>query len=262
MRKFKFNGLLFVLFLFCGTIANSKEVVRYQDIDLVFIGNSITYGAFLTKPEAPPANAAIYLRQQPGMKSVKFINRGISGFTTVDFLPSRGKTFNDLVQATQQFHKDHNRMLIFSISLGTNDSAEFGTTGAPVSREDYKENLKSIVDQLKKDFPGCKVIFQQPTWYSPNTYNSSKYMSEGLARLQSYFPELKSLVADYAISDPGFAFLGDLDGFGYFEKNYLTDLTPEHGHEGVFYLHPNKKGAVVLGHLWAKAIYQEILKNK
>ena len=86
-------------------------------------------------------------------------------------------------------------------------------------------------------------------------------MSEGLVRLQTYFPVLDSLVADYSHINPGHLFLGDLKGFAYFRNNYLTDLIPESGNAGTFYLHPNKKGAAVLGKLWGEAIYESILKD-
>ncbi len=49
--------------------------------------------------------------------------------------------------------------------------------------------------------------------------------------------------------------MGDLKGFNYFRKNYLTDLVAEKGQQGTFYLHPNKKGAAQLGKYWAEAIF-------
>jgi len=35
--------------------------------------------------------------------------------------------------------------------------------------------------------------------------------------------------------------MGDTKAFDYFRDNYLTDLIPESGNAGTFYLHPNKK---------------------
>ena len=54
-----------------------------------------------------------------------------------------------------------------------------------------------------------------------------------------------------AITHPGLVFAGDKLAFNVFSNNYLTELTPESGVEGTFYLHPNALGAVVLGELWA-----------
>jgi hypothetical protein len=48
--------------------------------------------------------------------------------------------------------------------------------------------------------------------------------------------------------------MGDQDGFAYFRKNYLTDLVAETGNQGIFYLHPNIKGATKLGELWGESI--------
>jgi len=235
--------------------AQSRKANR--NLNIVFIGNSITYGANLSAPQtqAPPVIACQYLRQQPGIGTVAFSNQGHSGFTTVDFLPATGRPFRQVEQAARDF-TDKQALLIFSIKLGTNDSAITGPNGAPVSPDDYQKNLKTIANSLLKEFPGCLVIYQRPIWYSPNTYNGAKYLQEGLERLQSYFPKLDELVEAFALSYPNRVFLGDQDAFPYFKKNYLTDLTPEDGHQGTFYLHPNQKGAAALGTFWGKAIYR------
>ena len=112
-----------------------------------------------------------------------------------------------------------------------------------VPPDQYQQNLKAIADSLLKEFPGCIIIFQHPIWYSPNTYNGAKYLQEGLSRLQTYIPKIDELVAGYAATHPKQVFIGDKKAFDYFKKHYLTDLTPENGHQGTFYLHPNKKGA-------------------
>ena len=43
-----------------------------------------------------------------------------------------------------------------------------------------------------------------------------------------------------------------------FKENHLTDFQAEKGNAGVFYLHPNEKGAVRLGELWSEAIRQAL----
>ena len=80
------------------------------------------------------------------------------------------------------------------------------------------------------------------------------YLQEGLSRLQTYFPQIDALVGDYAITHKGHVFMGDTKAFSYFKKNFLTELIPEKGQQGTFYLHPNRKGAVSLGVFWGKAI--------
>lgn len=239
------------------TFAQSQK----QNLNIVFIGNSITYGAGLDDPktEAPPVIAVSYLSRQANIGEVDFSNQGHSGYTTLDFLPAT-KAFTEMETAAHAF-ADKQALLIFSVKLGTNDSAVQGTHGAPVSPGDYQKNLKIIADSLLKEFPGCNIVFEHPVWYSPNTYNGAKYLQEGLTRLQSYVPMIDQLVADYAASYPKQVYIGDTKAFNYFKKHSLTDLQPENGHEGTFYLHPNKQGAVALGNFWGKAIYKVIKKR-
>ncbi|MDP4184225.1 MAG: GDSL-type esterase/lipase family protein [Bacteroidota bacterium] len=230
-----------------------------QNLNIVFVGNSITYGAGLQNPEteAPPVHASAYLMKQPGIGKVNYSNQGRSGYTTVDFLPS-GDTFKFVEEAANNFQKNNDGLLIFSIILGTNDSAVKGPLGSPVSPDSYQQNLKTIANRLLKDYPECKIVFQHPLWYSPNTYNGAIYLQEGLDRLISYFPKIDALVKSYAVKCPGRVFLGDTQAFMYYKKHYLTELQPEHGNQGIFYLHPNKKGAENLGYFWAKAIFKAI----
>lgn len=142
--------------------------------------------------------------------------------------------------------------------LGTNDSAITGPSGAPASPAKYYENMKTIVDKLLALYPKCKIVLHRPVWYSPNTYNGAKYLEEGLNRLQSYYPELQALVLDYSKRFPGQIFMGDTDGFDYFKAHYKSELFPEKGNAGTFYLHPNRKGASALGELWGKAVLKAI----
>jgi lysophospholipase L1-like esterase len=219
---------------------------------VVYIGDSITAGAGITDAGAYPTAISDDALQATGFDAMRSSNQGHSGFTTVDFLPG-ADTFAKVEQAADEFKKTQG-ILVFSIMLGTNDSAIQGTNGAPVSKEKYYQNLKEIVDRLLKDYPGCKIVIHHPLWYSPNTYNGAKYLQEGLDRLQSYFPQIDKLVESYDQTAKGRVFLGDTDGFEYFKKNHQTCLQPENGHQGTFYLHPNDTGAKALGQFWAKAI--------
>ena len=258
-RNNLFGIFLFGLLVMIQSTAytNSNNSTKKVDLDIVFIGNSITYGANLENPkqDAPPVIASEDLRKMKGISSVSFSNQGRSGYTTVDYLPT-SPTFAEVVQTTRQLHQNHDHLLIFSIMLGTNDSAIEGPKGAPISKEAYHQNMKAIIDELLKLFPGSKIVLQQPIWYSPNTQNGARYLEEGLARLQSYFPELKSLVKSYSSIKKNQVCLGDQKTFDYFKLNYLTDLTPEEGKKGTFYLHPNKKGAAHLAEFWVGSIYK------
>ena len=251
----KVIGLLLCMTISCYMMGEEKK-----NLNIVFIGNSITQGALLENPrhEAPPVKAALYLRRQPSVGTVRYSNQGVSGSTTLDFLPQTDLLFPKVVQVADQFKDETWATLIFSIMLGTNDSAITGPNGAPASPAKYYENMKTIVDKLLALYPKCKIVLHRPVWYSPNTYNGAKYLEEGLNRLQSYYPELQALVLDYSKRFPGQVFMGDTDSFDYFKAHYKSELFPEKGNAGTFYLHPNRKGASALGELWGKAVLKAI----
>lgn len=256
--------ILFVISFLVGCFVCMEAAGKDKKyVNIVFVGNSITFGAGLQNPahDAPPARAALYLSKQPQIASVKYSNQGVSGATTVDFLPETGTLFPQVTAAADQFKDETWATLLFSVMLGTNDSAMTGTNGAPVSGEQYRTNMRVIIDRLLSLYPDCRIVVQRPLWYSPNTYNGAKYLQEGLDRLQSYYPELKVLVGEYAKRFPGQVFLGDTKGFDYFSRYYQTDFQAEEGNAGVFYLHPNAKGARYLGELWGKALYPVIMKK-
>lgn len=254
--KFK-QVYIFITIFFCATIGGYAQ--SKKDINIVFIGNSITFGGGLTDrtKDAPPIQACVWLQNQAKMGQVDFRNMGVSGRTSVDFLPKTNTEFPKILAAAKTF-KNNQALLVFSIKLGTNDSAVKGPNGAPVSKEDYYKNIKTISDSLISVFPSCKIIYQQPIWYSPNTHNRSTYMQEGLDRLQTYAPELKRLVKDYGKTNPKQVYLGDKKAYKFFKQNYKEYLAPEDGKFGVFYLHPNKAGAHILGNFWAEAIYNTL----
>lgn len=250
----------FLLLLTIGQFPLMAQKRIATSLNIVFIGNSITHGVLLNDPatQSPPAVAAAYLEKQSGIGRVSISNQGISGYTSVDFLPSTATAFNKVAAAARGYLADETAVLIFSITLGTNDSAVQGPNGSPVSSENYRKNLAAIANKLLADYPKCKIIFHYPTWYSPNTYNSGIYLQEGLYRLQTYFPEIEALVKSYNKTNPGQVYVGDKQGFSYFKKHFQTDLLPEEGWQGVFYLHPNRQGAAALGELWGKAIYRAV----
>lgn len=248
-----------VLVILLITVSSFTMTGR-RHISIVFIGDSITQSVATPDPatQGPAVKATEYLKKVTGNDSIRFSNQGHSGATTFDFLPARGY-FQQIEKASSQLEKDNTDVLIFSIMLGTNDSAVKGPHGAPASPEKYAENLRAIIDQLLGDFANSKVIIHHPIWYSPNTYNGAIYLQEGLNRLQEYTPEIKNLIEYYKKKNPNRVFEGDKDGFSFFKHNYQTCLHPEQGHQGTFYLHPNEKGASLLGEFWAKAIKQKIL---
>ncbi|MDR3260454.1 MAG: GDSL-type esterase/lipase family protein [Tannerella sp.] len=225
---------------------------------VVYIGNSITQGAQLDSRQAPPVHASHYLSEQSAIDLRGFSNQGVSGLTTVDFLPAQNTFFPKVAAAAAQFAGDRQAKLVFSVMLGTNDSAVKGPNGSPVSPVQYFTNLKTIMDELFRLYPEAIFVLHRPIWYSPNTYNGAMYLKAGLERLISYTPELEQLVETYAATRPNQVFPGDAEAFEYFKANHATELIPEEGNAGTFYLHPNASGAVRLGEFWGKAIQRAV----
>ncbi|WP_114781758.1 GDSL-type esterase/lipase family protein [Botryobacter ruber] len=263
MKHHKYHPYFLLLVLQLCLLSGEQLFAQQQkDLNIVFIGNSITRGSGLAnrETEAAPVHAVAYLQHHRKIGEVKYSNQGVGGYTTVNFLPATNTAFRNVTKAADAFSADSQATLVFSIMLGTNDSAIEGPKGAPVTPAEYRTNLKALADQLLTDYPNSVLVFHRPLWYSPNTQNSgAKYLQEGLNRLQSYYPELEALVASYRTSHPDRVFLGDKKASGFFRKHHQSLFQHEKGKQGIFYLHPNKEGAVKLGQFWGKAIRKAVL---
>lgn len=163
---------------FTVCICASVFPILAQNLHVVFIGNSITQGVQLkdAKHEAPPAQAALFL-QEHIKGTVEFRNCGRSGRTTLNFLPVTNTEFPKVLAAADELASKKG-VLLFSVMLGTNDSAVRGPLGAPVHPVSYYTNVQAIVDALLDRYPKALVVLHRPTWYSPNTYNSSTYLAK------------------------------------------------------------------------------------
>ncbi|MXV14083.1 GDSL-type esterase/lipase family protein [Hufsiella ginkgonis] len=251
LKRLKRSALLAI-----AVALSAFALPKKENYSLVFIGDSITQANAVENNavNSPPAQAAAFLKDSGKFGNIQFSNQGRSGRTTLDFLPLTGKMYPNVITAADAFYRDKSATLLFSIMIGTNDSAVKGPNGAPVSAENYQKNLMEIADSLFTRYPGCKMVFHQPIWYSDSTRNTSTYLVEGRKRLQSYTPQLKRLVEHYKAARPGQVFFGDTKAYGYFKKHYLTAMKTEKGPAGTFYLHPNKEGSAKLGKFWAKAL--------
>ena len=240
------------LIIFFSVVINLQAGNQVSTFNIVFIGNSITEGSNFKDPstQAPPATTVKYLNEHNCQ--VQFANCGVSGSTTVDFLPSSQKLFPKVIAAADSFYQKE-LALIFSIKLGTNDSAIKGPNGSPVSPEEYKKNMLLIIDSLLIRYPKSHIVLHCPIWYSPNTHNGSLYMAEGLARLQTYVPQIFAICK----LNPTRVFIGDRKAYNFFKNNYKQYLRAENGNSGTFYLHPNVQGAEKLGEFWGIAIQKQ-----
>ncbi len=253
MKIFRFLFMAIAVILgIAMSPARAGELDSEQNINLLFIGNSITAGATLSNAgtQAPPIVCGKLIGNATGVKTNVY-NGGHSGITTLGFLPGRDD-FERLVKAAKAYVQNNGGLVYISIMLGTNDSACTTTEGAPVSTSTYRANIKAIIEKLLEEVPTCKILLNYPIWYSPNTYNSAMYLQEGLDRLHSYYPILDGIVEEYDRVYAGYRGVWE-----FFEDN--TPLfTAENGNAGTFYLHPNVTGATRLAEIWANSLLKLI----
>lgn len=243
----KIYSFLCVLLLLLSKPVQSQEV-----INLLFIGNSITYGDQLSDPatQAPPIICRALVEEATGL-TTNVYNGGHCGITTWGYLPGR-EDFTQLVNKALEFRTQNNGRIYICIMLGTNDSACTATEGAPVSNNTYGNNMRTIINTLNSSIPGCKILLNYPLWYSSTTYNGAMYLQEGQDRLHGYYPILDTIVSEYENVYPG-----RRDVWEFF-KNNQNLFTNEMGNAGCFYLHPNAEGARVLGGIWANSLLEII----
>ena len=250
-------SLSFVFFAFSFSEAQ-------RSANIVFIGNSITYGALHEQREltAPPVLCAHWLSQQDGIDTVYFKNCGRSGKTSYHFLPNAAEVipagdktyFGDVVKSTRELVNAHPGLpLVFSIKLGTNDAVE-RKHNAHTEPADYARNLTVIIDSLLRLWPDAHVVLNRPIYNTSNyvTKNGSVASKKSLKLLAAYFEQFQTVMAN---SKAGHVHIGDAEAYDYFGKHYLTDVVEEKDARGKSYwLHPNEQGAQKLAEYWGKAL--------
>ena len=189
---------------------------KIKTCNVIYIGNSITAGAGHKESlkSAPPVISAQILEKKLG-KDVNFRNCGRSGATTLDFVPSHNRDFKRVEKAIKEIQDISQEPIIFSIMLGTNDSASTRCYGAPASNAQYKKNLMDLISRLRKMAPGAIFVLQRPIWYSPNTYNGAMYLTAGLKRVTDYANVLLELAQQEKD-----VFVGDYEAFDFFKQHY------------------------------------------
>lgn len=249
------HAIRYILLAVISTLCLSAVAQEVRPVQIVFIGNSITQGARLADPATEgPAPQTRDILVDRGY-DVSILNRGLSGTTTVDWLPDGvSRCFSPLISTTDEFFSSGAHH-IFSVMLGTNDSAETTCNGAPVSPERYARNICLIVDTLLTRYPDAHVILNYPIWYSPSTYNGARYLQSGLNRLKSYHPIVSLISANGSER----IHAGFPEAYCAFE-NHPELFDEENGNAGKFYLHPNREGARLLAKFWADAI-EEVLRQ-
>jgi lysophospholipase L1-like esterase len=253
---------LFV-FLTCLTVAIAMQA-QQRSYNVVFIGNSITYGALHEQPQqtAPPVQCGLWLSAQPDVDAVYVANCGRSGKTTYHFLPNKADVipagdptyFPDVVKSTRQLVKDHPGLpLLFSIMLGTNDSVE-RKHNSHTTPDNFVGNLCAIIDSLLTLWPDAHVVLNKPIWYTPDyvTKNGSVASKKSQQLIHEYHRCFAEVVAR---CKAGHVHVGDAEAYDYFKKNWRTDIIEEKDARGhSYWLHPNPQGAKRLAEFWGKAI--------
>lgn len=241
-----------------------NDIAAQRSANIVFIGNSITYGALHEQREqtAPPAQCARWLCQQEGIDTIYFRNCGRSGRTTYHFLPraedvvpAGDKTyFADVVAKTRELVKANPDLpLVFSIMLGTNDAVE-RKHNAHTEPEAYVRNLTVIIDSLLCLWPDAHVVLNRPIYNTSDyvTKNGSVASKKSLKMMNAYYRQFTTIVAN---CKAGHVHIGDAKAYKYFKKHYKTHVFEEKDARGQSYwLHPNEQGAEVLAQYWGKAI--------
>ena len=237
------------------TLINGNIEPGNEPVNILFIGNSITYGACLSNraTQGPTVKCAEKVAEKTG-RQVFFQNCGVSGATTLNWLP-KTSMFRNASKSAESL-TENGGYLYFSIMLGTNDSAESGPTGSPVSAEDYGTNMKAIIGKLHSTFPDARFIVNYPIWYSPNTHNGAVYLQAGLDRLQTYHPMIDQIVEELKAEGIEI-WSGSKEAFGFFEGK-TEYFFAENGYDGIFYLHPNPTGGEYLGGFWAQSIVETL----
>lgn len=242
--------LLVMLATACATMAQPRKAT----CNLIYIGDSITEGVLHADKSqtAPPVLSASMVGKMLA-RDINFRNCGRSGATTVDFLPSEQRDFVRVEKAIKDIQAISYEPIVFSIMLGTNDSANFGPKGSPVSNEDYERNLMTLITRIRELCPNALFVLQRPIWYSPNTHNNSQYLVAGQKRMVAYTDVLIDIASKNAD-----IYFGDNEAFDYFQAKHRKFMFAEDGKAGTFYLHPNEAGAKKLARFWSEAIVKSI----
>ena len=246
-----------IVLAFLMTLLVAGYATAQQEYNIVFIGNSITYGATHKTPQKtnPTVSCVKFLKEQ-GL-TVHSKNMGKSGKTSRDFLPGRKGYWPATKKAAAELAEAYPQaQMVFSIMLGTNDAA-IRTKKSCWKSDIFRNSMTLLIDSLQAIYPQAVFVLQQDPYFSPNVEKESgTKMDEGcLKQLRDYWTVDQQLAKER----PN-VFLGSDQIYTFFEQNHQEMMTPEEGLQGTFYLHPNAKGAAELGVLWGKA-FIEVLKN-
>ncbi len=122
---------------------------------VLFYGDSITdvhrdREDFYGLGEGYPAKAAAIYNSLFPEQEVTFLNRGISGDTTAQLL----QRYDTDVKALKPDY--------LSILIGINDTWRRYDSDRLTTTEQFEQNYRQLLSQVRRDLPGCKVLLMEP----------------------------------------------------------------------------------------------------
>jgi acyl-CoA thioesterase I len=230
----KFLTLAFLLFCLLSSFA-----VKAQQLRIACIGNSITFGARLDKPdiESYPAVLAEMLKTNDYL-NYEIKNFGIGGATILRFgTPNLWR----LLDSLQAFVPD-----ILVMKAGTNE-----TVGKPRLNwehiDEFEKDYSDYIAEIRKVNPNCKIIICSPLDMVIQTEELSPERIADLTGRRPRIWELRKRIKKIAST----------------ENTYFLDLTsPFKGKANLMTkkdgVHPNKDGYQYL----ASLVYDYLVKRK
>ena len=228
--------LRFAFVIFCLL---TPFVAKAQNVRIACIGNSITFGARLDKPdiESYPAVLAQMLKANDYL-NYEIKNFGIGGATILRFgTPNLWR----LLDSLPAFVPD-----IVVIKAGTNE-----TVGEPRLNwehiEEFEKDYSDYIAEIRKVNPNCKIIICSPLDMVIQTEELSPERITDLTGRRPRILELRKRIKKIANT----------------ENTYFLDLTrPFKGKANLMTkkdgVHPNKDGYQYL----ASLVYDYLVKNK
>jgi lysophospholipase L1-like esterase len=239
-------------------------------VAILFIGDSITHGSLGQKDAdtppgladpAAPAQVAALLTEQGDSRTYTAINRGADGSTTMSWTDEAQGLLAGAIDAAKA-----EGATVAHIMLGANDarkyfsgatveSGDYSAAAVAIPKEEYKNNMRAIIDRLRND-AGIETVILSNTIYreiAPEVRLDPTYTSEDqaaalqasvLEAMRGYDEAVSELVAEYG----GAVRQGDTQAFALFEQNKGAWLNP------FDMVHPTEEGYRELAALWAAAI--------
>jgi lysophospholipase L1-like esterase len=209
----------------CGTLAFTGW--EPDVLAVGFLGDSLVAGYGLN--QKPGDIAASLVQASLSTQIVATVSPGVSGATAADYLPGSPH----LANAKSLFERHGIRHVM--VMLGTNDCGDHNA----VTPTQYRANMLAICRDLVAD--GYTVLLNYPPAFVPPAGYGGVFSTASLARLESYQPQIDSLVNGVTILQ------GDTTAFDDFAANAGSWIQADN-------IHLTVAGNAALAQRWAEAI--------